>query len=322
MGKFKKIIIGLFIVCIVAVIIGIVFGQKQDFHLTQDTLALEYGDVLPENFDEYIETDGDIENIEYSSQDIDDFQEVLPVGEYTVDFTLGDKTETLQVHVEDTTAPQVTLSETVKTLQNHEIDYKQYISVEDLSAYEITVQDQDVIYNKPGQYQAKICVKDLYDNETNIDVPVIIEEVTLKASKSSMTLKENDTQTLNITTNSRHPVTYTSTRPDVATVDESGHIHALKAGSTTITASVDGKTETCRITVPAKQTNTHNTTKHHEETLHSTTTANDNIGETVYITKTGSKYHRDGCRYLRKSQIAISLSDAKNRGYSACSVCF
>jgi len=40
----------------------------------------------------------------------------------------------------------------------------------------------------------------------------------------------------------------------------------------------------------------------------------------VYITRTGAKYHRDGCRYLSKSKIPISLTDAK-RGYSPCSVC-
>lgn len=43
---------------------------------------------------------------------------------------------------------------------------------------------------------------------------------------------------------------------------------------------------------------------------------------TVYITRTGSKYHRAGCQYLRQSKIAINLSDAKNQGYTACSVCF
>lgn len=42
---------------------------------------------------------------------------------------------------------------------------------------------------------------------------------------------------------------------------------------------------------------------------------------TVYITRTGSKYHRSGCRYLRQSRIPISLSEAKRRGYGACSVC-
>lgn len=43
---------------------------------------------------------------------------------------------------------------------------------------------------------------------------------------------------------------------------------------------------------------------------------------TVYITNTGAKYHRYGCRYLRQSCIPISLNDAKFYGYSACSVCW
>jgi hypothetical protein len=41
---------------------------------------------------------------------------------------------------------------------------------------------------------------------------------------------------------------------------------------------------------------------------------------TVYVTRTGSKYHRAGCRYLSKSMIPITLSDAKAK-YSPCSVC-
>ena len=42
---------------------------------------------------------------------------------------------------------------------------------------------------------------------------------------------------------------------------------------------------------------------------------------TVYITNTGKKYHNSGCRYLSKSCISISLTKAKQRGYTACSVC-
>ncbi|MBN7772363.1 hypothetical protein [Clostridium aminobutyricum] len=42
---------------------------------------------------------------------------------------------------------------------------------------------------------------------------------------------------------------------------------------------------------------------------------------TVYITRTGEKYHRSGCRYLKQSQISISKSDAINQGYTPCSVC-
>ncbi len=40
----------------------------------------------------------------------------------------------------------------------------------------------------------------------------------------------------------------------------------------------------------------------------------------VYITKTGAKYHRSGCRHL-KSSIEISPKDAQGRGYAACKVC-
>ena len=40
----------------------------------------------------------------------------------------------------------------------------------------------------------------------------------------------------------------------------------------------------------------------------------------VYVTRTGEKYHRDGCQYLAKSKIPIPLSEAQQR-YDACSRC-
>jgi len=43
---------------------------------------------------------------------------------------------------------------------------------------------------------------------------------------------------------------------------------------------------------------------------------------TVYITATGSKYHKDGCRHLAKSKIPISLSEAKSKGYEPCGTCY
>lgn len=44
-------------------------------------------------------------------------------------------------------------------------------------------------------------------------------------------------------------------------------------------------------------------------------------GNTVYITESGHKYHKDGCRYLSKSRIPIALEDAQAQGYSPCSRC-
>jgi hypothetical protein len=43
--------------------------------------------------------------------------------------------------------------------------------------------------------------------------------------------------------------------------------------------------------------------------------------QTVYITKTGKKYHNEDCRYLRRSSIPISLANAIENGYAPCSVC-
>lgn len=42
---------------------------------------------------------------------------------------------------------------------------------------------------------------------------------------------------------------------------------------------------------------------------------------TVYVTRTGEKYHRGSCRHLRRSKIPMSLYDAKRAGYTACKVC-
>jgi micrococcal nuclease len=42
---------------------------------------------------------------------------------------------------------------------------------------------------------------------------------------------------------------------------------------------------------------------------------------TYYITKTGRKYHRSGCRYLAHSAFPIAEKDALARGYTPCLVC-
>ncbi|MBU0487641.1 MAG: hypothetical protein KKD31_06790 [Bacteroidetes bacterium] len=45
------------------------------------------------------------------------------------------------------------------------------------------------------------------------------------------------------------------------------------------------------------------------------------FSQTVYTTKTGTKYHKGNCRYLSKGAYEISLPDAISQGYTPCSVC-
>lgn len=43
--------------------------------------------------------------------------------------------------------------------------------------------------------------------------------------------------------------------------------------------------------------------------------------QTVYVTKTGKKYHAEGCQYLSKSSYSMTLSDALSTGYLPCNRC-
>jgi hypothetical protein len=45
------------------------------------------------------------------------------------------------------------------------------------------------------------------------------------------------------------------------------------------------------------------------------------LAQTVYITKSGKKYHTENCSSLRSSSIPINLSEAIQKGYTPCSRC-
>lgn len=42
---------------------------------------------------------------------------------------------------------------------------------------------------------------------------------------------------------------------------------------------------------------------------------------TVYATRTGSRYHRDGCSALARSRIPMRVKDAEARGLTPCHLC-
>lgn len=46
-----------------------------------------------------------------------------------------------------------------------------------------------------------------------------------------------------------------------------------------------------------------------------------NDSEIVYITRTGERYHRSNCRYLRMSKGPITIREAKKAGYTPCQIC-
>ncbi|MDE7097202.1 MAG: Ig-like domain-containing protein, partial [Muribaculaceae bacterium] len=82
-----------------------------------------------------------------------------------------------------------------------------------------------------------------------------IEVTNIELDKKQVTLTEDETVQLTATVTPNNAtdqnVTWTSEDPTIANVDHNGHVTALKAGKTTITAQAGEKTATCEITVEA-----------------------------------------------------------------------
>lgn len=89
----------------------------------------------------------------------------------------------------------------------------------------------------------------------------------------------------------------------------------------TIVVSCDGKNITISGTgtsSPPPEGTTPETITAPEE---SSSAPDDGQNITVYITKSGTKYHRDGCRFLNDSKIPVKLSELDTKKYTPCSVC-
>lgn len=125
----------------------------------------------------------------------------------------------------------------------------------------------------------------------------------IKLNKTSLTLYVGNSSQIKVK-NTDKKAKWSCSKSSVATVTQSGRVKAKKQGSCKVTAKVAGKRYVCRVTVKKKASST----KKHVTY--------------VYVTDTGSKYHRAGCRYLWNSKRKVSLSSAKAFGYSACSVCW
>ena len=100
---------------------------------------------------------------------------------------------------------------------------------------------------------------------------------------------------------------------DIYRTDEQGTIQVTADQHKKIT--VDKKASTVKENAPPSA----NYTKPNESTENNSV-VNDNQSVVVYRTRTGKKYHRSGCSYL-KSIIETTVSEAQSMGLGPCSRC-
>ncbi len=307
--KLKK--IGLVLAVVLLMIAGVSYWDYTQFQLNATEVTFECGKTLPD-FTDYLDMDPDRKDAVIMDVDSELKSTHPRAGEYAVNYQYHGFQKTLLVTLVDSTAPEVTIVEEPVILENESLNVEKYITVADYSDYEVDFDDSQIIYNTAGTYSGLVTVKDRYGNQCDVELPIVIQPLELNLASTTLTLDQSGTGKLEVSTNSHEAVHFHSSNEQVVTVDSSGNVVAVGTGSATISAEVGGKEVTCDVTVNASQP---------VQTQPSVDHSTPDVSYTVYKTKTGDCYHRANCRYLRKSKIAISLSQAQSEGLRPCSVC-
>lgn len=78
---------------------------------------------------------------------------------------------------------------------------------------------------------------------------VSVNKTHILISKTNATIEHGETLRLTATTSNGSAITWKSSKKSIATVDEYGKVTGLKPGETAITATADGSTATCILTI-------------------------------------------------------------------------
>lgn len=84
---------------------------------------------------------------------------------------------------------------------------------------------------------------------------VIVNKTEISISKSHASIERNEVLKLSATASNKSEISWKSSRRSIASVDDKGKITGLKPGETTITASADGSSVSCKVIVKAPTVN-------------------------------------------------------------------
>ena len=313
----NKFLILIFIIVIICLITTFLIITNNPIHLKEKTKTLEYGKTLSTNINDYIDTEqtnkdivSDIK-IDISKIKIEENKEYPAIGEYEIIFSYKDKEETLQLKVTDTTKPVFKdFKEEVKFTRDCKPsaeEFSKMYTAEDLDSVTITVDDSKVDYSKDGEYVATVKAIDGSKNEVTQDVKVVITAPTIKLDVSSKSKYVGESFVLEAKIVGKDDkVTFKSSDSSIASVDSDGKVSAKKKGSATITATANGVSAECKVTVKAKPSNSTTTT---------TTVTNPQSGkkEEVTIVKPSTPSSSGGSSNSSSGSVAMeySLSKAK-----------
>ena len=134
------------------------------------------------------------------------------------------------------------------------VDWIHYVSTKALSNSTVSLSvDENLTYNNR---EGKVEIK---QKNGSLSHTILVKQAgriaisSIELNKTSLTLKEGESETLIATVKPDNAtdktVTWSSSAPSIATVDETGSVMAIAKGEATITAKAGEKTATCTVTI-------------------------------------------------------------------------
>lgn len=174
------------------VVLGIAAGSfilgaiivNRPLEVKVDEFIFEYGELVSlEALDIFDTSNQDILNsveveINFTTKDENEYPEVGTyngIVKYTEKNT--EKEENINVIIEDTTPPLITsIDEPKLKVGSPSFNLTDFISIEELSEYNVDFDDSILDLSTVGTYPLTIVVKDIYDNQSEINLEVKIEK--------------------------------------------------------------------------------------------------------------------------------------------------
>ena len=264
--KNKKVIAGIIsgIAVITVVVIAVIILSQPKLVVKAETMDVEYGNEISTKAEDYLDTekvDKDIiaktnVTVDISNHDKSD-NEYISIGEYLVKLTYEDETVEVKVNVKDTTKPifdkfekQIEITKDCKPAGEELNKLLEKFSAKDLQKVMISLDDSKVDYSKEGAYKATVKAIDASKNESTQETTIKIVKPTIKLDKKSESMYVKESFVLKATiTGKEDKASFKSSNSSVASVDKNGKVTAKKKGTATITATANGVSAECKVTV-------------------------------------------------------------------------
>ena len=259
----KKVIIvvGIVALIIVSTIVLVLFNQPK-LVLKAEEKNVEFGNKISLNAWDYVDKDKvdkeivDKTKVTTNAKNVEN-KDYPCLGEYTVTLIYQDETEKVKVKVQDTTKPsfdkfekQIEITKDCKPAGEELSKLLKKFTAKDLQNVTISLDDSKVDYSKEGTYKATVKAIDASKNETAQETTIKIVKPTIKLDKKSESLYVKESFVLKVTiTGKEDKASFKSSNSSVASVDKNGKVTAKKKGTATITATANGVSTECKVTV-------------------------------------------------------------------------